>query len=394
MKKILFHIGSFQTGGAEKSLVTLLNLLPKDIYNIDVLVFHKSGFFLSDMPENINVNVVPFPYRFLSISPRCIKEYLKFPLKYFFIKLLGLSYTIINKKFSTPQSLWQCWSRYIPLYDKQYDIAVSYLEGLTNYYVIDKVVAKKKILWIHNEYNKLKYNVKFDENYFRIADSIVTISDICKQDLISNFPNLRNKFHVLENISDSALIEKKATEPIIDDVFSSAKNMKLLSVGRLTVQKNYSLALETARVLMNKNVKFNWFIIGEGNLRYNLEVMSKNLSVDEVVHFLGLRENPYPYMKQADIIVMSSLFEGKSIVIDEAKILCKPIVSVNYPTVRDNIEDGVNGIITEMTPESLAKGIIELYNNKDLMKRLQTNLMSEAHRETEQISNYLKLFEK
>lgn len=392
MKKILFHIGSLQAGGAEKSLLTLLRLLPKDIYSIDVLVFNKSGLFLSDIPDYINVNVVPFPYRFLSISPRFIKTYLKFPLKYLFIKLLGFAYSIINKKFSVPQSLWQCWNRYIPLYDKQYDIAVSYLEGLTNYYVIDKIVAKKKILWIHNEYNKLKYNVKFDENYFRIADSIVTISDICKQDLIRNFPNLRNKFHVLENISDSALIEKKAAEPIIDDFFSSAQNMILLSVGRLSVQKNYPLALKTAQILMKKNVKFDWFIIGEGNLRHNLEIMAKNLSVDKIVHFLGLRENPYSYMKHADIIVMSSLFEGKSIVIDEAKILLKPIVSVNYPTVRDNITDHETGIITDMTPEALAAGILELYGDKDLQVKITNNLIVQKSNKDE-IFNYIKLFE-
>ena len=393
MKSILFHIGSFRAGGAEKSLVSLLNLLPKDDYNIDVIVFNNSGIFSSHVPDNVTVRVAPYPYRFLSISPKNIREYLNYSLKYLLVKLIGLIYSKCNKKLSLHQALWKIWRKYIPVYDRKYDVAVSYLEGLTNYFVIDKVVADKKILWIHNEYNKLQYSPKFDSDYFSKADAVVTISDICKQDLIRNFPELQDKFHVLENISDSKVIQQKSQISINDETFNSSVGLKILSVGRLTSQKNYQLALKAAKILLNKQIDFNWFIIGEGNLRLELEKLAKDLSVDGVVHFIGIRENPYPYMKQADIIAMSSLFEGKSIVIDEAKILCKPIVSVNYPTVKDNIEDHVTGIITEMTPESLAKGIIKLYNDDDLRKELQNNLMTEVHRGDDQINHYLKLFE-
>ena len=111
MKNILFHIGSFQAGGAEKSLVSLLNLLPKDKYNIEVLVFNNGGIFSSDLPDNVTVKVVPYPYRFLSISLLNIKEYLKYPLKYLFIKLEGLLYSKLNKRLSVPQALWKIWRK-------------------------------------------------------------------------------------------------------------------------------------------------------------------------------------------------------------------------------------------------------------------------------------------
>lgn len=392
MKSILFHIGSFQAGGAEKSLVSLLNLLPKDDYNIDVIVFNNSGIFSSHVPDNVTVRVAPYPYRFLSISPRNIREYLNYPLKYLLIKLLGLIYSKCNKELSLHQALWKIWRKYIPVYDRKYDVAVSYLEGLTNYFVIDKVVAEKKILWIHNEYNKLRYNVKFDFEYFSKADTVVTISDVCKRDLLKSFPELMTKFQILENISDSKAIQQKSQISINDEIFNSCKGLKILSVGRLTPQKNYQLALKAAKILLNKQIDFNWFIIGEGNLRHELEKLAKDLSVDGVVHFIGLKENPYPYMQQADIIAMSSLFEGKSIVIDEAKILCKPIVSVNYPTVNDNIENLETGIITDMTPESFAEGIFNLYKDSNLRLRLIENLRMLANNNIKEIVNYIKLF--
>ena len=392
MKNILFHIGSFQPGGAEKSLVTLLNLLPKDDYDIDVLVFNNNGIFAADVPDNVLVRTAPFPYKFLSVSLKNIKDYLKHPVKYLFIKLIGLLYSKFSKELSQNQALWKIWRRYIPEYDKRYDIAVSYLEGITNYFVIDKVVAEKKILWVHNEYNKLQYSEKFDFKYFSKADAVVTISDICKQDLLKSFPKLISKFEVLENISDSRTIQQKSQASIDDAFFNTCSGLKIVSVGRLSPQKNYPLTLKTAKILTRKGVNFNWFVIGEGNSRSELEKLAKELSVDDVVHFIGIKENPYPYMKQSDIIAISSSFEGKSIVIDEAKILCKPIVTVNYPTVNDNIVNQKTGIVTDMTPESFAEGIFNLYNDSNLRLRLSENLRIMGKNNISEITNYVRLF--
>lgn len=108
---------------------------------------------------------------------------------------------------------------------------------------------------------------------------------------------------------------------------------------------------------------------------------------------MGLRSNPYKYMQQADIIVQSSSFEGKSIAIDEAKILCKPIVSTNYNTVQDLIQNNINGIITEMNPESLSNGIINIIIDKDLRYKLIDNLRKESNDNTKEIDRYIKLIE-
>lgn len=394
MKKILLVMDSLGAGGAEKSLITFLNILPQDNYKIELILIRKEGLFLSQIPKHIQLLEKIYPLQFLGVSPTNIIFYIKNGFSFFLKKLYRYQKAKKNKKgLAIPQALWNSWRRDIKDLDREYDVAISYLEGFTNYYVIEKVHAKKKILWIHNEYNKLKYNKDFDYNYFRQADNIVTISDLCKKDLVHNFPDLANKFIVLENISDTNRIKKLAKENITDEIFTKSNGVKLLSVGRLSPQKGYDLALKAANILKLKDINFSWFIIGEGAMRNDLEELKQKLQLDGNVYFMGLRSNPYKYMQQADIIVQSSSFEGKSIAIDEAKILHKPIVSTNYNTVQDLIQNNINGIITEMNPESLANGIIKIIIDKDLRDKLTDNLRKESNDNTKEIENYIKLIE-
>lgn len=392
-KNILIHIGGLGAGGAEKSLVSFLNTLPTGQYNIDLMTLNKGGLFRNLIPKNINIIEPPFPYNCLGISPSDWRFYIKHP--WCLVKKI-YSHFRLKRQANLPvgQVLWPIWGSSIKTCPKKYDVAMSYIEGLPNYYVIDKIEAERKILWIHNEYTKLGYNREFDKNYFEKADAVVTISELCRNDLISNFPDLKNKFQILENITNPVIVRKMAEEEIDDSLFNDGlKVLRLLSVGRLSAQKNYPLAIDAAKIIKDKGIAFKWFVIGDGSLRKSIENRIKDLSLQENIILLGLRSNPYPYIKQCDIIVQSSLFEGKSIAIDEAKILCKPIVSTNYPTVCDVISDNINGLISEMTPTSLAEKIIQLYNDIELRERLSNNLRENAIDNTSEIENYIKLIE-
>lgn len=391
-KNILIHIGGLGAGGAEKSLVSFLNTLPAEQYNVDLMTLNKGGLFRNLVPENVNIIEPPFPYNCLGTSPTDWRFYSRHNPVYFFKKIYSLYKLKKQTNLPVGQNLWPIWKNCINTCPKKYDVAMSYIEGLPNYYVMDKVDAKKKILWIHNEYTKLGYNKEFDKEYFEKADAVVTISELCRNDLVNNFPELKDKFHILENITNPVLIKKMAEEEIKDSAFVNRKDtLKLLSIGRLYPQKNYPLAIDAAKIIKDKGIDFNWYIIGEGVLRGEIEKQINVLSLQDNIILLGLRSNPYPYIQQCDIIVQSSLFEGKSIAIDEAKILCKPIVATNYPTVCDVISDNTNGLIAEMTPASLAEKIISLYKDKDLREKLSNNLKEEAIDNTSEIENYIKL---
>ena len=272
------------------------------------------------------------------------------------------------------------WKSSIPEYQKKYDVAISYIDGL-NYFVIDHVKAKKKILWCHNDYNKLDYIPEYDRPYYEKAYKICTISEQCKKTLIENFPQAKNKIEVVENISSTRLINEQAEELSeinkANDGFINDDRFKIVSIGRLTEQKGFDFAIKATKILKEMNISFCWYVLGEGHLRKTLEKQAKKFGVTECIKFLGVRSNPYPYMKRADIFAMPSRYEGKSIALDEAKILQKPIIVTNYPSVNDAIVNGRNGLVVEINHEAIASGILKLYNDDNFRNLLIQNLSSE-----------------
>lgn len=227
----------------------------------------------------------------------------------------------------------------------------------------------------------MPYVATFDNSYYEKADKICTISDICKNVLIDNFPKEKEKITVVENISSSRLIKQQADilphSVKSADEFFNDKSFKIISIGRLSEQKGFDYAIDSAKLLKQNNIDFHWYIIGEGPLREKLEKQINENGLDGIVKLIGLRANPYPYIKNADIFVMTSRYEGKSIALDEAKILCKPIVVTKYPTVFDSIKDGVNGKLVDLTPQHIADGIRILYENTSLRNLFVENLSKE-----------------
>lgn len=392
MKTLLIVIGTLNAGGAEKSLVSLLNTLPIDKYKIDLMLLTKEGVFLPLVPKNVNIITPPNSLKTLNVPLKRYAYYLRNPF-YFVKKLLTLYRTRQKGSLNINQFIWQEWCNKIPCYTEKYDVAISYIEGITNYYVIDKISAKKKIIWIHNEYGHLNYNKDFDTRYFQKADAIITISKLCRDSLVENFPMLQERIFVLENITNPLIIKNMSLENIDDPIFNEAKGVKLLSVGRLTPQKNYELAIRTAVMLKENGLVFSWFILGDGVLRSNLEKLIRTNRLEGAVFLLGVKSNPYYYMRHSDIIVQTSLFEGKSIAIDEAKILNKPIVSTNYNTVHDLISNGVNGIITEMNAQSLSSAILKLVADENMRKKISDNLKLEDIDNTAFVYEYIKLID-
>lgn len=395
MKKILFIINSLNVGGAEKSLVSLLNLLPKDKYKIDLYLLKKTGLFIQQLPQYVTINEVPFPYTCLSKTPTDFKFFLKNGLKWWGKKIYRTIQANRMKKDkggAIVQHLWNSWKKDIPMLKKEYDIAISYIEGSTNYFIIDKVNAKKRFLWVHTIYDKWGYAPDFDRYYFEKADKVITISNICKDSLIKNFPQIdKNKFIVLENLTSHHLIESLSKEALDDSRFKDCEKKRILSVGRLDPIKAYDLALNAAKELKTRGVDFVWYIIGGGKIKEELENLKNALSLNDCVFFIGAQINPYKYMRYADIVVQSSKFEGKSIVLDEAKLLNKPIVATNYSTVTDAITDRETGLITEMTPTSLADGICEMLNNDVLRNKITENIKNLTKDNTYQLNEYINI---
>lgn len=391
---ILFVIGSLNAGGAEKSLTSLLNSFPVDRYNIDLMLLRKEGLFLPLVPDKVNVIEAPVELQILTRKPSELGFYKKLPVKYWFKKVFRVLRAKYNKgKLNLLQLLWNSWKNDIPEFYKKYDVAVSYMDGTTNYFVIDKVKATRKYLWVHSDYNTMICDREMDGRYFAAADAVVTISPLCRDSLVREFPQLDDKFKSLENISNPDFILSLADSPIDNPVFNDSTVPRIVSVGRMTSEKGYLLSIEAARKLVSRGVNFNWFIIGDGPQRPELEARIQEYSLQNHIHLLGLQSNPYYFLRRSNLFVQASSYEGKSIAIDEAKIMRLPIVVTDFATVHDAITSGCNGLIVKQTASSLADGIMTCLNDENLSARFRKALDEENVNNVAVVSDYLKLFE-
>lgn len=391
-KKILVVQGSLQAGGAEKATVSFLNTLPQERYEVDLMLSSRTGLFYKQVPEWVNIIDAPYPFSCLAHKPVDWRFYIKHS-PFMWVKKVIRTYIAKHQlELHLIQSLWKQWRDDIPVFDKEYDVAYGGQEGCTNYYIIDKVKAKRKILWIHNDYEKLKYVDDFDRTYFKRASVVATMSPKARDILQKHFHESADHIWFLENITNGSMIRKMAAEDIDDNQFKLVEGVNLVSVGRLSLPKNFGRAVRVASVLKKRGVVFHWTIVGEGPLRNTLESQVKELGVDDVVSFIGLRPNPYQYVSKSDILVVTSDYEGRSIAIDEAQVLGIPVITTNYPTAKDAVVDGETGLICDMTPEAIADAVMRLESDNSLYAHICQSLECKKDGNVKEIEKYFKAF--
>lgn len=375
-KDLLFVMNNLNCGGAEKALISLLETIDYSRYNVDLLLFKKEGIFINQIPKHVNLLEEPpeFIYFDMSIVKATIDSLKKGRILIALSRILaGIIFRTEKNPARCEQRVWKYISKSVKKINKEYDVAIGYLEKNPIYYCLEKVSAKKKIGFIHTDYTKLGMDPIIDKKYFNQLDHIVTVSEECANILRQQFPNDKDKIAVMYNIVSPTIINKLSKESV--NIVNEKIN--IVSVGRLNSYKGFDMAIEACKDLVENGFNVKWTVIGEGEEREKLEKMIKSLQLEDNFILLGLKENPYPYMKKADIYVQPSRFEGKSIAIDEAKILQKPIVVTNFSTAKDQIVNQETGLIVEMNPKSLSKGIEGLIVNENLRKRFVEQLSKE-----------------
>jgi len=392
-KSILFVNYYLGSGGAERALVNLLDMFDYDKYDVDLLLFKQEGLYMDQLNENVNLLPVPPEIKAGDTNKKYIINSIKNGklVDAFYKAFYFYAERIIRKPLL--HKVWpRCWKNRLIAPDKEYDIAVGYLQGLPLIYVADIVKARYKVGWIHNYYASVIRNVEFDYQIFKKYDRMVSVSEECTQSIVDYFPDMKNRSVTLLNLTNPyKIIEMSKKDGGFDDGFSG---IRLLTIGGLRPQKNYEMALEAMKILKDHNQQVKWYAIGAGRLQSRLLNKAKELGIDKDYVFIGETSNPYTYIRQADIYVQPSKFEGKSIAIDEAKILKKPIVVTNFSSVYDQLKHNETGIITEMKAEAIAEGIEKLIEDKELRDRLVKNLESEGFEAVEaELDKHYQVFE-
>lgn len=392
-KKVLFVIDSLNSGGAEKSLVSLLSLFDYENYEVDLLTFKEGGLYAPLLPESVNLLDSPVIFNKMKLSILdLIRE------KDFGDALWRINTSIslrCKKKITSikhgSQLMWPRLDKAIPIQQNEYDVAIAYSQGTPTYYVAEKIKAKKKLCWVNIDYKFAGYNREFDFKYYEKFNNIVAVSKACTDVLKDVFPEFKNKIITIYDIICEKLINKMADEGRgFEDNYNG---IRILTIGRLVYQKGYEYAVEAAKHLKSKNIDFRWYAIGEGDLKDSIENLIGHYGLEENFKLLGTFTNPYPFIKQCNIYCQPSRFEGFGLAIAEARILNRPVVATNFDIVYDQIRDGENGLISEMNGEKLSEKIQLLIKDKNLEKKIIENLNFEKVGTEEEIEKIYKLLD-
>ncbi len=377
MKKVLFVINTLGCAGAEMALIELLKSLDEKEYELSLYVLMGQGEMIDKIPENVK----------LLNDHYCKDSVLSKQGKQAMMKTVWSSFgengNVFGKfayivrtfsamrrtgKFQPDKILWRVISDGSPRFEETYDLAVAYLEGGSTYYVADHVKAKKKAVFIHIDYESSGYTKGMDRNCFDKIDRIFTVSDEVKKHFLNVYPKYQDKVKVFHNIINQDEIRRKAEEGTgFEDHFDG---VRLLTVGRLTYQKAYDIAIDAMKLIKDRGYKVRWYILGEGSERPALEKKVKELGLEKEFLMPGAASDPFPYYKQADIYVHATRFEGKSIAIQEAQTLGCAIIASDCNGNREQIVQGKDGLLCQLDPESIAEAVISLVEDRDKRIRL------------------------
>lgn len=224
-----------------------------------------------------------------------------------------------------------------------------------------------------NEYAyRLKKNVNIVQLTFNssFAKSLVSMyafpAKVLKKLSVNSFIAYYDFISKFYNVIDIEEIKRKSEQ---DEIIPFKESFNIVTVGRLTEQKGYDIAIKAASILKKRKINFAWYAIGGGRDEKKLKKLVEKYCLENQFVFLGRKKNPYPYMKHCDLYVQPSRHEGYVITLVEARALCLPILSSDIPSAREQIQDGINGYVAELSAEDLADKIEYLYNNPSQRKK-------------------------
>ena len=357
MKKILFGITGLTIGGAERVLVDLANKLSYD-YDITIFTLYAKGELEKELNENVKLK---------SLYNKPYKELSKLGQKLFApLKVLLLKKSIYKKNIKN-----------------DYDVEIAFLEGPITRLFSVKNEKVRKIAWIHNDISlvfgqgvKSKIKKHLDEKVYDKYNDLVFVSKDNLDKFNKTYTNLKiSEGHkkVIYNYIDKERIIKKSNENIY--VSFDKNSINFVTVARLVYQKGIDRLIKVHKKLIESGYRHDFYIIGDGPEREKLEKLIKENNVEETFHLLGQKENPYPYVRQADYFCLLSRFEGYGMVLEEAKILEKNII-ITDTAAREAVEGYSNKYVLENTEEGIYNG---------LLKVLEENMKNGKNKEKEEV---------
>lgn len=358
MKKLLFFGYTLEMGGAEKVLIDYLKVL-KNKYEIDLVLFNKKGELVSEIPKNVNVYELRknnFQYALFRYVPFFRKREIN---------------SIANKK--------------------DYDVAIGFFEGRSATWVADIKKKIKRIAWIHNDVYKFDIGIPENEiiDSYNKMDMIVTVSEKAKENFCKKYDISQNKVEVLYNLIDEENIKQKANENV-----EKNSSFTFVNVGKMRPQKRQDRLVCIARKLKDDGFDFKIQIVGNGPEENKIKNLIEKLDISDKIELLGLKTNPYPYIKNADCFVLSSEFEGFGIAVKEALILGQLVISTKVTGVEEMLQSPKYGLITDNSTDALYQEMKKVLSGKIDVVKIKNNLKDYDSGNNEVIEKLIDIIER
>ena len=384
--RILILMHYMELGGAESALLGLLQSIDPARVDVDVFIYSHRGELMDFLPKE-KINLLP-EIEAYSLTEKPLSEVVKKGYwRLAVARWIGRRDTAsFCKRHQNSDKPAECGTffqqrvtcKVLPKIqpDVEYDLAISFLTP--HFFVLNNVRAKKKIGWIHTDYTRILVDVEAELKMWDRLDYIASISEEVGNRFCEVFPSLKRKLILIENILNTEFIRKRADEvsvTLCDDPSVTC----LLTIGRFSPPKKMEDIPLICKKILEQGISIKWYIIGygsEGIERIVRDNAEKEGVADKVV-ILGKKENPYPYIKACDIYVQPSRYEGKSITVREAQILCKPVIITNYPTAKSQVVNGIDGIIVPLEVDECATQMAEFIS--DVGKRHEIIQYLETH---------------
>lgn len=389
MKKILFVTPTLRSGGGViRGLQNMLSLMPKDKYRISVL---PMGYTDDNVVELTNCKVLS--YNFFLTAVTAIYSQTKGYKYRFLLTIAKVVLTILGKIKKRYKFENYLFSKVAQQY-KGYDVVIAYEEGLCTRFV-QYIDTPYRIAWIHCDYSEYRKTCLIsEEEIYNKYQQIVCVSGYTLQKFQQIYPLLKGRSSYIHNLLDKTFIREVAEE-FFPVEFKNDNEIKIVSIGRLHPVKQFHLIPTIISQILAMGVtNFKWVLIGGGDSKEYDKILSEirrlNIS-DKFFTYLGAKFNPYPYIKNSDILVSTSLSEACPFVVNEARVLGVPVVSNNYPSIHEFIEDGVNGRIVSIG--QLAMDLSELIANSDRLEKLKIGAKGRCYNNDRIISSIISLID-
>ncbi len=385
MKKIAIVINALKTGGVTTSLKNLLNEIHGQ-YDITLIIFGWEEDYKKLLPENVKVMVVKSPFKYFGYSfGECKKCKRLLPGRIFWT----LAARVFGRSFVT---------KIMSLFQKKigdFDYAISYLHeasqkqlyGGCNDFVLRNVTAKEKVAWIHGDYKTCGANTKQSKKLYQKFDKIVACSEGAKNSFVECLPELSNKTYVIKNCNDYQKIYNGAKESVEYD----KDYFNVITVARISREKGIERALKAVKNCIDKGYKIKYHVVGAGPLENELKELCKEMDISDNVVFYGRQENPYKYVKNADLFLLPSYHEAAPMVIDEAHALGVPVLTTNTTSAKEMVEEVGGGFVCENSTEGVCACLEKVVANREELKNIKNNLSEKNYNNDAQKQDFKNL---